>query len=619
LKHNFTLIFAACIFQFACSPTSTEKKDEEMDQIRDSHSFAIPSEARVTKLEWEATIDFENQVLVGTANWLIERDPNAEIIHLDTRMLEIESVKDQDGNDLKFDLAEDQGYMGSELSISLKENTNFISIRYTTDPEAPALQWLDPVQTLGKEQPFLFTQSQAILARSWIPCQDSPGIRFSYSANVRVPKGLLAVMSAKNPQRKNENGLYSFEMPQPIPSYLMALAVGDFEFEPIGERTGIYAESGIIDTAAREFEDMEKMLIAAENLYGAYAWERYDLIVLPPSFPFGGMENPRITFATPTVIAGDKSLTSLVAHELAHSWSGNVVTNANWNDFWLNEGFTVYFERRIMESLYGESYAEMAALLGYNDLEKTVKKLGEDSPDTHLKLALENRDPDEGMTDIAYEKGCFLLREIENSVGRERFDQFLKSYFENFAFKPMTTEVFLVYLSEELPQLKENGTPNVEEWVFNAGIPEMQNFPSSDRFEMVQEMAKTYNNSGLVNAEIMNNWSSVEWLQFMHFLPDSLLEEQILFLDESFGFSKSGNSEIFFSWMKKLIRSEYEPCLPFVKGFLLSVGRRKFILPLFEELARKEKYRDWALGVYKEARPNYHSVTYFSVDDALGI
>ena len=244
-------------------------------------------------------------------------------------------------------------------------------------------------------------------------------------------------MSASNPQIKNETGSYHFEMKQPIPSYLLALAVGDVEFKRVSNRAGIYAERTVLDSAVWEFADLEKMIHGAEELYGAYLWERYDVLVLPPSFPFGGMENPRLTFATPSILAGDRSLTSLIAHELAHSWSGNLVTNRTWNDFWLNEGFTVYFEHRIMEKLYGRDYAEMLALLSLQDLRETIQSLKDENlyADTKLKLDLAGRNPDDGVTDIAYNKGYFFLRLFEERYGRERFDSFLKHYFSSNAFK----------------------------------------------------------------------------------------------------------------------------------------------------------------------------------------
>lgn len=295
----------------------------------DIHSFSKPKEAVITHLKWNAIISFEKKMIEATAEFTIQTSTIASKIILDTKNLNIISVKESFTDaDLIYSLGKKQEHLGQPLVIEITPNTKKIIIAYSTNPGAEALQWLTPVQTAGKLKPFLFTQSQAILARSWIPIQDSPGIRFTYEAQVQVPKELLALMSAENPQEKNESGLYSFKMKQKIPAYLMALAVGDLEFQSMGPRTGVYAEPSILTKAAYEFAETEDMIDVAESLYGPYQWDRYDILVLPPSFPFGGMENPRLTFATPTILAGDRSLTSLVAHELAHSWSGNLVTNA---------------------------------------------------------------------------------------------------------------------------------------------------------------------------------------------------------------------------------------------------------------------------------------------------
>ncbi|MDB5267096.1 MAG: aminopeptidase, partial [Hymenobacter sp.] len=401
----------------------------------DPHSSAGSSPVRVRHLALALTVDFDQHTLAGTATWHLANPGAAPEFVLDTRDLTIEAVEAFDAAGqatlTDFTLGSPDAILGRALRVTLMPATTAVRIRYRTAPHAAALQWLKPEQTAGTE-PFLFTQSQAILARTWLPCQDSPGIRFTYEATVRVPAHLLALMSAENPQALSPTGEYHFRMAQPIPAYLMALAVGDLAFAPLSGRTGIYAEPATLPVATHEFTDLENMVAAAEQLYGPYRWERYDLLVLPPSFPFGGMENPRLTFVTPTILAGDRSLTSLVAHELAHSWSGNLVTNATWNDFWLNEGFTVYFERRIMEHLYGREYADMLQVLGRTALHHTIEEIGAASPDTHLHLALAGRDPDEGLTEIAYEKGCALLLTLESLVGRPRLDAFIKEYFARF-------------------------------------------------------------------------------------------------------------------------------------------------------------------------------------------
>lgn len=610
---------------FACSPNSeemTESTEQTMEQeqkyAHDAHSYSEPNEAVVTHLELDLYVNFDQKVLKGIANYKIEATTNAKKIVFDTWKLDVKGVKDGKGNDLAFEVGEFDPTFGSPLTVELLEGTKTISISYLTDPDAKALQWLSPEQTAGKQMPFLFTQSQAILARSWVPCQDSPGIRFTYAANVQVPKGMLALMSAVNPQEKSEDGKYRFYMEQPIPSYLMAMAAGDIEFAPIGDRTGVYAEPSMLEASSYEFDEMDEMLVAAEELYGAYVWERYDLIVLPPSFPFGGMENPRLTFCTPTIIAGDRSLTALVAHELAHSWSGNLVTNATWDDFWLNEGFTVYFERRIMEAVYGREYSEMLAELGMQDVKGTVERLGHEHGDTHLKLDLEGRDPDEGLTDIAYEKGYFFLRTIEETVGREAFDAFLKSYFNENAFEVMDTEGFLTILNEKLLTSEElQNAVNVKAWVYGPGLPESFPDVNSSRFENVETAVGKWT-AGTPSDELNTaEWTTHEWLHFLRNLPSDLSTEKLAELDHAFGFTNSGNNEILAAWFQHTIRNGYSAADSAVEAFLISVGRRKFLTPTYEALIEVDPSKEKARAIYTKARPNYHSVSTGTMDALL--
>src|SRR6478672_9180312 len=425
---------------------------------QDYHSYSNPAAVRVRHVDLDWQVLFEQKTLKGSATLTVERISQNEPLILDTRDLKIDKVETSaDGLRYEvgtFKLGDSDKFLGAPLTIPLPAKATRVRIHYSTSPGASGLQWLDPAQTAGKKSPFLFTQSEAIHARSWIPLQDSPGVRVTYTAHVRTPRTLLAVMSAENLSGPARDGDYRFRMDQPIPSYLIALAVGDLQFRSLGPRTGVYAEPPTLALAARELSDTEKMVVATEHLYGPYRWGRYDILILPPSFPYGGMENPRLTFATPTMLAGDKSLVSLIAHELAHSWSGNLVTNATWRDFWLNEGFTTYLERRILEVVYGRSREEMEAALGLRDLKEEIASL--DDRDEILHIDLKDRDPDDGSTDIPYEKGALFLRHLEETFGRARFDQFLKNYFNHFAFQSITTDQFVDYLKQHL--LNENHT-----------------------------------------------------------------------------------------------------------------------------------------------------------------
>src|SRR5579885_2885261 len=425
----------------------------------DVHSFSRPDQVRVRHLELEFDLRFDRKIVDGSVTLHFEATDQRDLV-LDTRDLQIHAVENATG----FELGARDPILGSPLKIGLEKGCSWVRVRYSTTPGASGLQWLDPPQTAGKRHPFLYSQSQAIHARSWIPLQDSPAVRVTFQGRVRTPAGLYAVMAA---ERAGEH----FKMTRPVPPYLIALAAGDLEFRPLGERSGVFAEPSVIDAAAREFADTEKMIRAVEEMYGPYRWGRYDLLVLPPSFPFGGMENPCLTFATPTILAGDKSLVSLVAHELAHSWSGNLVTNAAWCDFWLNEGYTVYIERRILEQLYGKRREEMEAVLGYQDLQEEIKTHA--PRDQILNINLDGRDPDDGMTEIPYEKGALFLTQLEQAFGREKFDGYLKDYFDHFAFQSITTVESLKYMRSHLFASDEKAAAAipVNEWVFQPGLP----------------------------------------------------------------------------------------------------------------------------------------------------
>jgi aminopeptidase N len=591
---------------------------------KDIHSFAQPQVARVTHVALDLTADFKAKRLGGTATLDIQSAPGAREVVLDSKGLAIARVTDQQGRDLPYTEGDADPVLGSPLTVTLN-GAKRIVITYQSAPNAAALQWLTPAQTAGKKHPFLFSQGQAILNRTWIPTQDSPGIRQTWEARIVVPAPLRAVMSGEDLTPKGEAAkggrAYRFRMNQPVAPYLIALAVGDLAFRDLGPRSGVYAEPATIEAAAREFSDTERMITAAEELYGPYRWGRYDMIVLPPSFPFGGMENPRLTFLTPTIIAGDKSLVSTVAHELAHSWSGNLVTNATWSDFWLNEGFTTYFTSRIMEKLYGKEATDRQIALGWDDLQSTMKDQGGPTgPKTVLHIDLKGVDPDEGMTDIAYEKGAAMLRTLEQAVGRQRWDAYLRSYFDRHAFQPMTAQLFLADLRKNLlkgdPALERK--LRLDEWVYKPGIPANVAPPPAEAFAAVDRLTKSYVAGGPVNQVPFATWSTSERLRFVNALPRKLPPERLAELDRSFRLSASTNSEVLFAWLSLAIANRYDPAVPALERFLTSVGRRKFVAPLFEALvAQGEWGRPIATRIYAKARPGYHPVTSGTVDKLL--
>ncbi|HUQ20171.1 MAG TPA: M1 family metallopeptidase [Gemmatimonadaceae bacterium] len=589
----------------------------------DPHSFARPEVAAVTNVSLDLIPDFTAQRISGTARLAIKRAANGDTLTLDARDLTIKRVTTQRGDTLKFNLGDSVKFLGSPLTIALTPGADTVIIEYETSPQAAAVQWLTAEQTAGKKLPFLFTQGESILTRSWIPTQDTPGQRQTYDATVHVPAGMRAVMSATHVGANGERDaagrtVYRFRMDKPIPPYLIALAVGDIDFRSLGDNTGVYAEPSVVQQAANEFGEVNQMISAAEKLYGPYRWGRYDVLVLPPSFPFGGMENPTITFATPTVLAGDRSLVSLVAHELAHSWSGNLVTNATWNDFWLNEGFTVYLESRIMEELRGKDYADMLRVLGRQDMMDAVKEAGgPTSPDTRLHLALEGRDPDEGTSNIAYEKGAAFLQTVESVVGRPRLDAFLRDYFDHFAFQPMSSERMLAYMKEKLLSADEQKRVNIQAWVYEPGIP--ANIPpvQSAAFAAVDKQVEAWKSGTSASSLETSKWTSHEWLHFLRALPDTIQTARLDDLDKTFKLSSSGNSEILFAWLMIAIKNHYQPAFAALDHFLTSQGRRKFVRPLYAELVKTDWGRAMAVDIYKRARPGYHSVTSGSVDQIL--
>jgi leukotriene-A4 hydrolase len=587
---------------------------------RDVHSFARPTEARVTHVALDLSADFAAHRLSGTATLTVQSSPTAREIVLDTRDLTIEAVTDLRGRSLVHRLSPPDPILGRALYVTLPDDPRRIVIRYTTSPEAPALQWLKPAQTAGGKEPYLFSQGQAILTRSWIPTQDSPGIRQTFEARIVVPKPLVALMSAEeltpNGEPSGKGRAFRFKLDRPIPPYLNALAIGDITFRPIGPRSGVYAEPSVVEKAAFEFGDVEKMMEAAEKLGGPYRWGRYDILVLPPSFPFGGMENPRLTFATPTVLAGDRSLISLVAHELAHSWSGNLVTNATWRDFWLNEGFTTYFENRIMETLYGPDRAAMLESLGRRDLLDKLATLKDKPGDQVLHLNLDGRDPDDAATPVAYEKGAAFLRMVEHTVGRDRFDTWLVGYFNRHAFTSLTTEQFLEDFRENLLDNDANleRKMQVTEWIEQPGLPANATVPTSKAFARVEAEANRFKGGTSARELNTSGWVTQQWQHFLGLLPERMRDDQLRQLDDAFGFSRTGNSEVLFGWLRIAVRHHYTPALPALEHFLTSQGRRKFLQPLYEDLMASDWGKREAVRIYAQARPFYHAVSTSTLD-----
>ncbi|MXV09262.1 MULTISPECIES: M1 family metallopeptidase [unclassified Xanthomonas] len=594
------------------------------DRSHDETSYAEPSKVVIKDLALDLKLDFDSKQIGGTATYTLDwKDKSAKQLVLDTRDLTIEKVQADDGKGqgapLQYALAPADKIYGSKLTIEAPTQPQKISITYHTAPTASGLQWLEPSMTEGKKLPFMFSQSQAIHARSWVPLQDTPSVRFTYSAHVVSRPDVMVLMSADNDPKAVRNGDYRFKMPQPIPSYLLAIAAGDLVFKPISARSGVWAEPAMVDKAAKEFEDTEKMIVAAETLYGPYRWGRYDMLVLPPSFPFGGMENPRLTFATPTVIVGDKSLVSLIAHELAHSWSGNLVTNASWKDIWLNEGFTTYVQARITEALYGPEAAEMEREIDQTDLLAELK--GMSPADQALALpALTERDPDEALSQVAYVKGAWFLQFLEQRFGRDTFDPFLRGWFDDHAFQSANTDQFVAYLKTHLLAKKPDAVTAQElhAWLDEPGIPAFAQKARSRNFAMVDTARIAWTGSGtLPGKQVTDAWSTQEWTRFLSGLGEKLTPAQLKQLDDAYHFTSTANGEIAMRWYPLAIRSGYVDARPAAGEFIARVGRRKLILPIYAELVKTPDGLAFAEEVFAKAKPGYHPITTVSVQEML--
>ncbi len=594
------------------------------ERRHDESSFAQPEKVVITDLALDLALDFDNRQLAGTATYTLEwKDGQATQLVLDTRDLGIEKVegKDAEGNwaALAFELADADKIHGSKLTIEAPDRPANVRVTYRTSPEASGLQWLEPSMTEGKQLPFMFSQSQAIHARSWVPLQDTPSVRFTYSARITTRPDVMVLMSADNDPQAVRDGEYVFTMPQPIPSYLLAIAAGDLVFKPISGRSGVWAEPSMVDRAVAEFEDTEKMIATTEALYGPYRWERYDMLVLPPSFPFGGMENPRLSFITPTVIVGDKSLVSLIAHELAHSWSGNLVTNASWKDIWLNEGFTTYVQDRITEALYGQEMAEMERQIDQTDLLAEIKDM---SPaDQALALPpLAERDPDESLSSVAYVKGAWFLQFLEQRFGREVFDPFLRGWFDDHAFQSATTDQFVAYLEKNLLSKNPNAVTREEldAWLNQSGIPAFAIKARSRGFALTDTARIAWLGSGqLPGKNVTEDWTTQQWVNFLKGMGDTLTVEQLAQLDQAYGFTGTANGEIAMRWYPLALRSGYDAVLPEVGKFIERVGRRKLIMPIYEELVKTPEGLAFAKESFERARPGYHPITTGSVEAVL--
>jgi leukotriene-A4 hydrolase len=576
----------------------------------DPHSYFDQDQPRIRRLRWKLEVDFDQQRLAGEAA-LEFKGPAAGLLDLDSKGLSIHSVATGAGARVPFSLGEEEPILGRRLRLDLPPETREVVIRYETSPEAVGLQWLTPEQTEGQRHPFLFSQCQPIHARTMVPLQDSPGVRVTYEAEVVVPEALTAVMSAAprgdRPGPRPGKRTFAFDMPQAIPGYLLALAVGRLESRDLSPRSRVWAEPGTVEAAAWEFAGIEAMIAKAEGMFGPYEWDRYDMLVLPPSFPYGGMENPRMTFLTPTLLAGDRSLVDVVAHELAHSWTGNLVTNATMDHFWLNEGFTVWAERRILEALHGEAEAVLAWAIGQKALEQSVERFGAGSPLTRLRTDLKGVDPDDAYSSLPYEKGSRLLALIERTAGRPRFDRFLRDYIDRFRFTSITSEEFIAFLEEKLPGVA--GRVEADTWLYEPGLPKNAPVFRSPALEQLTALGEGWPSGARPAPEQVSRWSPSEMLVYLQHLPRELDAPSCEWLDRTLDLTARGNYEILVEWLTIAAGSDYAPVFPRLRELLTRVGRMKYLRPLYAALGKHPRTRDLARELFAAAGPRYHSLS----------
>ena len=573
----------------------------------DPHSNADLTQATIRHTCLDLTIDFDARHVRGTVRYTLDRPP-AGPLDLDTRGLSIVSIESS-GRSLRFELGDEDAILGTRLRLLDLNGATSFSIAFALSRDATALQWLDASRTRGGHHPYLYTQCQFLNARSVFPCQDTPSVRFTYDATLDIPAPLAGLMAAArdHDEQVGDRRRVRFHMPQPVPSYLFAFAVGNLRGKDVGPRTCVYTEPEGLDEAAWEFAQTEAMVLAAERLYGPYLWERFDLLVLPPSFPNGGMENPRLTFVSPTIIIGDRSLTDMIAHELAHSWTGNLVTNATWEDLWLNEGWTTYAERRILESLEGKHAAMLRAFSRRLLMIRHIEWLGWDSDPTRLKFSQAGVDPDEVLSQVPYEKGYSFLVRLERVVGRRTFDEFARQYIAENRFGTTTTEAFLERVRQKLPRAAAE--VDLDGWAYQPGFP--GDAPSFDTPLMapVSNLLAEFQAGRMPTRAEVAKWNTTQKKLFLQFLPRAITPDQCRAVEQAFSINPSTAPILLGEFYEIGIRSGYREVLEPAKALISRVGRGLIIFPVFRAMLSSDWSRAEARPLLDQVRDRHHPTT----------
>lgn len=603
----------------------------------DPSTFSNYYEFKVNETVLNFDIDFSKKKVSGDVTFdLISKNSDLKEIWLDTSYLIIHSITIND-QPTKSTLNERTEPLGSRLNITLPSSTSNITLRilFETTSKCTALQFLEKEATDGKSAPYLFSQCQAIHARSLFPCFDTPSIKSPYKMSVKSPYPSL--MSGREVSSETTD-IYKFNQPIPIPSYLISLASGDITLKPIGPRSSVFCESINVDKCKYEFEnDMENFIVTAESLVFSYEWDKYNALVLPLSFPYGGMENPNITFVTPTLISGDRENVDVLAHELSHSWSGNLVTNCSWEHFWINEGWTVYLERRIQGQLHGQKVRDFSGIIGWIDLENSITSMGKsaDKFSTLVQNLANGVDPDDSFSSVPYEKGYNLLYHIENTVGIEQFNKFIPYYFNNFKYKSLDTYQFLDCLYDFFKSQKHQlDTIDWETWLFKPGMPPQKpNFDTSLVNECYNLADKWFN--AIINNESLDQFEANDISNFS-------ANQSVVFLDTLSSFNKaddfhwsnhknalkelsdkystysnSKNCEVIFRWFILQVGGHNPNFYDQLGDWLGTVGRMKFVRPGY--LILNDVDHDKAVSYFEKFELSYHPICKSLVKKDLGL
>ncbi|MBI4914014.1 MAG: leukotriene A4 hydrolase C-terminal domain-containing protein [Acidobacteria bacterium] len=580
--------------------------------IADPFSHANPRDVAITHLALDLDLDFRSRSLGGQVVLHLARSSprGVQDLVLDTQDLVIRTVaavrRGRPDEPLPYVLGASDPVLGAPLRISLPPGVRALRVAYRSGERAGALQWLDGPQTRSG-RPFLYTQSGTIHARSWIPLQDSPGQRFTWEARVRVPEGLVPVMSGE--LRSRRGSISRFRMTRPVPAYLLSLAVGDLGFQAWGPRTGIHAERPLLPSAHREFRDMPRMLRVAERLFGPYRWGRSDLLVMPPAFPYAGVENPTLTFVSPALLVGDRSGASTIAHELAHAWAGNLVTQATWNDVWLNEGLTVYLERRLVEALFGKARAEEEAVLGRQQLLEDFSSLP--PADQRLRVDFRSRHPDQVLSTVPYEKGYLFFVMLERRSGRASLDAFLRRLFRDCAFRSLSTSQFLERLEAELP-----GPTGA--WIEEAGLPPDAPWLGSEALDAADPAAKRLGEGSLAPENLpARTWSPRQWAWFLAGIGPSLDASRLGALDHAWHLTRSRNPTVLVPWLVLGVRGGHAPAVARAEEILGSAGGGRTLRLLYDAMLALPDGPARVGRIFAQARDRYHPLVASSLERHL--